>query len=88
MEGGLKQRWKKKREKERRVKGVGMGRVVKWNRKARVMYVQCRTGKGNIQAWTWEDIDGRKRWARKEKDAEGFYTVDLVETFFSNLYLR
>jgi len=44
-EGGLKQAWKKKREEERRVKGAGMGRVVKWNRKARVAYVQCRTGK-------------------------------------------
>jgi len=28
-----------------------MGRVVKWNRKARDMYVQWRTGKGNLQAW-------------------------------------
>jgi len=50
-EGGLKQAWKRMREEERRVKGVGMGRVVKWNRKARVAYVQCRTGKGNLQAW-------------------------------------
>jgi len=30
---------------------LGMGQVVKRNRKARVMYVQCRTGKGNLQAW-------------------------------------
>ena len=49
-EGGLKQAWKKKREKERR-DGSGDGKVIKWNRKARVMYVQCRTGKGNLQAW-------------------------------------
>jgi len=49
-EGGLKQAWKRKREEERRVKEAGMGRVVKWNWKARVMYVQCRTGKGNLQA--------------------------------------
>jgi len=116
------------REEERRVKGAGMGRVVKWNRKARVAYVQCRTGKGNLQAWrhkigkaenpecrkcgryaetgkhvalvcthgedvgrrwsTWEDMDDRARWARKEKDGEGFYTVDLVETFFSKIDLR
>jgi len=107
-EGGLKQAWKRKREEERRVKGAGMGRVVKWNRKARVMYVQCRTGKGNLQAWrhkigksddpecrkcgryaetgkhvalvcthgeeigrrwgTWEHMDDRARWARKERD--------------------
>jgi len=33
------------------MKGAGMGRVVEWNRKARVMYVQCRTRKGNLQAW-------------------------------------
>ena len=112
-EGGLKQAWKRMREEERRVKGAGMGRVVKWNRKARVAYVQCRTGKGNLQAWrhkigkaddpecrkcgryaetgkhvalvcthgeeigrrwgTWEDMDERARWARKEKDAEGYY---------------
>jgi len=127
-EGGLKQAWKRMREEERRVKGAGMGRVVKWNRKARVAYVQCRTGKGNLQAWrhkigkaenpecrkcriyaetgkhvalvcthgeeigrrwgTWEDMDDRVRWARKEKDGEGFYTVDLVETFFSKIDLR
>jgi len=37
---------------------------------------------------TWEDIDERSRWARKEKDGEGFYTVDLVETFFSKIDLR
>ena len=49
-EGGLKQAWRKQRKEERRVKGAGMGRVVKWNRKARVAYVQCRTGKGNLQA--------------------------------------
>jgi len=28
-----------------------MGRVVRWSRKARVNYVHCRTGKGNLQAW-------------------------------------
>ena len=50
-EGGLKQALRKMREEEKRVKGAGMGRVVKWNRKARVAYVQCRTGKGNLQAW-------------------------------------
>jgi len=126
-EGGLKQEWRKMREEERRVKGAGMGRVVRWNRKARVTYVQCRTGKGNLQAWrhkirkidnpecrkcgkyaetgkhialvcthgedvgrrwsTWEDMDDRVRWARKEKDEEGFYTVDLVETIFSKIDL-
>jgi len=51
MEGGLKQAWKRMREEESRVKGAGMGRVVKWNRKARVAYVLYRTGKGNLKAW-------------------------------------
>jgi len=126
-EGGLKQAWRKMREKERRVKRAGMGRVVRWNRKARVTYIQCRTRKGNLQAWrhkigktedpecrkcgryaetgrhiallcthgedigwrwsTWEDMDDRARWAKKEKDEKGFYTVDLVETFFSKIDL-
>ncbi|KAF8455176.1 hypothetical protein BGX38DRAFT_1169497, partial [Terfezia claveryi] len=26
-------------------------RVVRWNRKARLNYVQCRTGKGNLKSW-------------------------------------
>ena len=50
-EGGLKQEWKIRREAERRVRGTGMGRVVRWNRKARVNYVHCRTGKRNLQVW-------------------------------------
>jgi len=127
MKGGLKQAWKRMREEERRVKGAGMGRVVKWNRKARTTYVQCYTGKGNLQAWchkigkiedpecrkcgryaetgkhvalvcthgedigwrwsTWEDMDDRARWAKKEKNEKGFNTVDLVETFFSKIDL-
>jgi len=36
----------------------------------------------------WEDMDDKTRWAKKEKDEMGFYTVDLVETFFSNIDLR
>ena len=109
------------------MKGAGMGRIVKWNRKARVAYVQCRTGKGNLQAWrhkirktdspecrrcgkyaetgkhialvcthgehigrkwgTWEGMDDRARCVKKEKDDKGWYTVDLVETFFSEFDL-
>jgi len=49
-ERGLKLAWKRMREEERRVKGAGMGRVVKWNRKARVAHVQCRNDIGNLQA--------------------------------------
>jgi len=29
----------------------GIGRVVRWNRRAQVNYVHCSTGKGNLQAW-------------------------------------
>jgi len=50
-EGGLRQEWKKRRAEERKVMGRGMGRVVRWNRKARVNYAHCCTGKGNLQAW-------------------------------------
>jgi len=37
-EGGLRQEWKRRRAEERKVKGMGMGRVIRWNRKARVNY--------------------------------------------------
>jgi len=29
----------------------------------------------------------KAKWARKEKDEEGFYAMDLVETFFSQIDL-
>jgi len=47
-EGGLREEWKRRRAEERKVKGTGVGRVVRWNRNN---YVHCRTGKGNLQAW-------------------------------------
>jgi len=50
-EGGLRQEWERRRAEERKVKGTGIGRAVRWGRKARVDYVHCRTGKGNLQAW-------------------------------------
>ena len=50
-EGGLQQEWKKLRKQEREVRGMGMGRIVKWKRRARINYVQCRTGKGKLQSW-------------------------------------
>ncbi|KAF8417658.1 ankyrin repeat-containing domain protein [Tirmania nivea] len=99
----------------------------RWGRKARLNYVHCRTGKGNLQSWraklddtvdptcrtcgrhvetgrhvalvcprgeeigrrwsNWEEMDERKKWAKKVKDGGGEYVVDLVETFFSNLDL-
>ena len=50
MEGSLKEAWKKMRKEERCVRGTREGRVVKWERKARVSYVHCRTNKGNLQS--------------------------------------
>ena len=50
-EGGLKEVWKQMRKEERWVKGTGEGKVVKWERKASVSYVHCRTNKGNFQSW-------------------------------------
>ena len=41
----------------------------------------------NDASVTLKSMDDRARWARKEKDGEGFYTVDLVETFFSKVDL-
>ena len=38
--GGLKHPWKRKREERRRVKGAGMGRVIKWSQKTRVNYAR------------------------------------------------
>ena len=48
MEGGLKEVWKKMRRQEKYLKGVGGRKVVKWERKARVSYIHCRTNKGNL----------------------------------------
>ena len=30
--------------------------MVRWERKARVSYVHCRTNKGNLQSW-WHKLD-------------------------------
>ncbi|KAF8419560.1 hypothetical protein EV426DRAFT_719904 [Tirmania nivea] len=50
-EGGVRQWYKEKRTGERSVKGFGMGRVVKWHRKAVVNYTRCRSGKGDFAVW-------------------------------------
>ena len=42
-EGGLKEVWKRMRKEERCMKSTGEGRVVRWERKARVSYVHYRT---------------------------------------------
>ena len=53
----MKEVWKKIRREERCVRGMGEGKVVKWERKARVSYVHCRTNKGNLQSWQHK-LDG------------------------------
>ena len=50
-EGGLQETWKKMKREKRCMKGIGEGSAVKWERKARVLYVHCRTNKGNLQSW-------------------------------------
>jgi len=78
-EGGLRQEWKRRRAEERKVKGTGMGRVVRWNRKARVNYVHCRTGKGNLQAWRHVlDIDQPDECRKFGRYAEKGKHVALV----------
>ena len=74
-EGGLRQEWKRMRERERRVKGPGMGRVIGWDRKGLVNYTQCRTGKENLLRWKkildpdLEDVSGRKCGGAEESGA-------------------
>ena len=78
-EGGLRQEWKRRRTEERRVKRTGIGRVVKWNRKARVNYIHCRIGKGNLQAWRHIlDIDQSDECQKCERYAETGRHVALV----------
>jgi len=51
--------------------------------------LDCTHGEEIGRRWgTSEDMDDRASWVGKEKDEEGFYMVDLVETFFSKIDLR
>ena len=48
----------------------------------------CPYGEEIGRGWSsWEEMDEKKKWLKKVKDGEEEYTVDLVETFFSNLDL-
>lgn len=55
--------WIKKRKAERCVRGTGMGRTLKWNRKALYNYTQCRAGKGlgmwrfTLDPWEEDQMD-------------------------------
>lgn len=49
----------------------------------------CPRGEEIGRRWgNWEEIDKRGKWLKKVKDGGRETTVDLVETFFSNLDLR
>jgi len=50
-EGGLDQVWTRKRKAEREVKGGGVGRTLRWNRKALLNYTQCKTSKEKLGVW-------------------------------------
>ena len=50
-EGGVRAYWKEVRRRERSVMGCGMGRVVRWGRRAASRYAQARTGKGDLGSW-------------------------------------
>ena len=39
------------REQLRKIRGAGMGRVVRWNLKTLVNYTRYRTGKENLLRW-------------------------------------
>ena len=48
----------------------------------------CPYGEEIGRRWSsWEEMDEKKRWLKKVKDGKEEFTVDLVETFFSNLDL-
>ncbi|KAF8415966.1 hypothetical protein EV426DRAFT_711761 [Tirmania nivea] len=48
----------------------------------------CPRGEEIGRRWSnWEEMDERKKWAKKVKNGGGEYVVDLAETFFSNLDL-
>jgi len=48
----------------------------------------CIAGEWIGRRWSsWEQIDDRKVWMRKEKDGDREVTIDLVEDFFTKLNL-
>ena len=50
-EGGIRALWKAVRGAERVVVGCGMGRVVKWGRRAASRFAQMRVNKGDVGVW-------------------------------------
>ena len=49
--GGIRALWKRLRADDRAVLGFGLGRAVRWGRRAVSRYVQARTGKGDLGVW-------------------------------------
>ena len=50
-EGGVSAYWKDVRARERAQRGLGSGRVVRWNRRAVLRYRHLRVGKGDVGEW-------------------------------------
>ena len=50
-EGGVRAYWKDVRSGERAQRGLGSGRVVRWNRWAVLVYTHLRVGKGDVGEW-------------------------------------
>ena len=50
-EGGVRAYWKDVHSRERAQRGLGSGRVVRWNRRAVLRYTHLRVGKGDVGEW-------------------------------------
>ena len=50
-EGGVRAYWKDVRNGERAQRGLGYGRVVRWDRRAVLRYTHLRVGKGDLGEW-------------------------------------
>ena len=50
-EGGVRAYWKDVHRRERAQRGLGSGRVVRWNRRAVLRYTHLRVGKGDVGEW-------------------------------------
>lgn len=51
MKGGMCVMWKNRRSEERAKSRLGMSRVVCWNRRAVLRYMDLRVGKGDLGRW-------------------------------------
>ena len=51
MEGGIRALWKKVRAVDYSVVGCGLGRVIRWGRRAVSRYTHLRMNKGDLGVW-------------------------------------